>query len=149
MGDKKTIKFYGTPVGRIMNKDLPLIERSAPMSEVAERLLTIHHLWVVDQRTKKLVGIITEKDFLDVISPLPARSWVIGVIRPKSWHHAEFETAGDIMVKHVVKCNKLTTVEEALSLMRRYRLRRLPVIENDKIVGEITSSALIKGYVLM
>lgn len=130
-----------------MVKELSIIDRSETLDKVAKLLCERNHIWVTDAPgSRKLVGVITEKDFLDVISPLQAKSYVIGVIRPKSLYHTELENAGDIMTGHVIKCDPKTTVENVLILMRRHRLRRIPVIENDEIVGEVTLSALIGGY---
>ena len=141
---KKMIDFYKLPVEEIMIKELPIIDKAVTIDAVAKLLLVRHHIWVVDRPgSRELVGVITEKDFLNVMSPLPAKSYVVGVIKPKSWHHVEFENAEDIMARHVIKCNPKTTVEDVLILMRRHRLRRIPVTENDEIIGEVTLSALI------
>jgi CBS domain-containing protein len=142
------LEFYKLSVKKVMERELPIIEKNAPIETVAKILRNRHHIWVVDKiGSKKLVGVITEKDFLEVMSPLPARSWVVGVIEPKSWHHREFETAEDLMVKHLITCNQETTIEKALTLVSHHRVRRLPVIEANELVGEVTLSALISAYI--
>jgi CBS domain-containing protein len=145
---KSLSEFYKLPVKKVMEWEVPVIEKSAPIGDLAKILRSKHHVWVVDEPgSKKLVGIITEKEFLEVMSPLPARSWVVGVIKPRSFYHAKFENAGDLMVKHLVICNPNQSIEEVLTLMSHHKLRRLAVIEGDKLIGEVTLSALISAYI--
>ncbi len=96
--------------------------------------------------SRKIVGFITEKDLLEIISPLPKKSYTIGVIRPKSLRHTEFDKAEDVMTMPVIKCHPLTTVEEALNIMAGHRVRRLAVTENGEIIGEVSLSIMISTY---
>lgn len=140
--------FYDISVGKIMNSNPPLIGKSASIYAAANKVcMKRRHVWVVEGKdSRKLVGVITEKDLLDVISPLPLRSYTIGLIRPKSLHHTEFEKAEDIMAKPVIRCHPQTTVEEALRLMGRHGVRRLAVTENDEILGELSLTNVIHAY---
>lgn len=142
------VGFYSTPVGEIMNENPPLIERGASICAVAKRVcMKRRHVWVVEGKdSRKLAGVITEKDLLDVVSPLPHRSYTTGMISPKSLHHAELEKAEDIMAKPVIKCQPKTTVEEALCLMTQHGVRRLAVAENDEILGELSLTNVIHAY---
>jgi len=135
---------YNTPTEEVMNRDPPLVERSTPIEEVARIVSKETHAWVVEGKdSKKLVGAITETDLLDIVSPLPSKSYAIGVISPRSLRHTEFEKAEDIMAKPVIKCNPKATIEEALSLMTSHRVRRLAVAENDEILGELSLNIVI------
>jgi len=140
--------FYNIPVAEMMNCNPPLVEKNASLHAVAKKVsMKRRHVWVVEEKdSRKIVGVITEKDLLDVISPLPSRSYTIGVVRPKSLHHTEFEKAEDIMAKPVIKCHPKTTVEEALRLMTNHRVRRLAVTENDEIIGELSLTNVIHTY---
>jgi CBS domain-containing protein len=141
-------EFHKLLVKEVMKWEFPMIERSASIETVAKILRSRQHVWIVDKPgSKRVIGTITERDFLEVMSPLPGRSWVVGKIKPKSWHHAEFETAEDLMVKHLVTCSQDATIEEALSLMSRHRVSRLPIIGNDELIGEVNLSALINAYI--
>ncbi len=44
----------------------------------------------------------------------------------------------DIMRRRVVTAAPSTTIQEALSLLRSNRIRHLPVVENDKLVGIVS-----------
>jgi len=140
--------FYDAPVEKIMNSNPPLIEKSASIYAVAKKVgMKRRHVWVVEEKdSRKLVGVITEKDLLDVVSPLPHKSYTVGVISPRSLRHTEFEKAEDIMVKPVLKCHPQTTMEEALHLMTGHGVRRLAVAEDDEILGELCLTNVIHAY---
>jgi len=141
------MSFYDTPVEEIMNRNPPLIGQSASIHEVAVIVCKENHVWVVEEKdNRKIVGFITEKDLLDIISPLPGKSYTIAVIRPKSLRHSEFEKAEDIMTRPVIKCRPRTTVEEALGLMVDHRVRRLAVTDNEEIIGEVSLNIMIDAY---
>ena len=139
--------FYDIPVEKVMNCNPPLIEEDASIREVAQKVCTATHVWVVEgKESRKIIGMITEKDLLDVVSPLPLKSYTVGVIMPKSLYHTEFKKAGDIMTELVSECHPKKTIEEALRLMAKHRVRRLAVTENGEIVGELTLNILIAVY---
>lgn len=46
------------------------------------------------------------------------------------------------MTKNPVTITKQTTIAEALELMRKYNIRRLPVMERDKLIGIVTDRDL-------
>jgi len=140
--------FYNTPIEKVMNRNPPLVEKNASIHAVAKKItMKKRHVWVVERKdSRKIVGLITEKDLLEIVSPLPSRSYTVGIIRPKSLHHTEFEKAEDIMAKPVIKCHPKTTMEEALRLMANHRVRRLAVTENDEIIGELSLTNVIHIY---
>lgn len=69
--ERDTIQdFYQLSVNEIKNKRLPLIEKDASLDIVFSLLTLNSHIWIVESKgSKKLVGIITEHDILDIFSP--------------------------------------------------------------------------------
>ena len=55
--------------------------------------------------------------------------------------------AGDLIGKRIIVCNADDKSEDALKKMRRYKIKRLPVVdENGKLVGVLSiSDVLLKG----
>ena len=51
----------------------------------------------------------------------------------------------DLMTKKVVYVSPDTTVAHAADMMREQGLRRLPVIENDKLVGIVTERTMAEA----
>lgn len=82
----------------------------------------------------KLIGIITERDFLR----LAARGYDSRTTR-----------VSEGMTKPVVKCDPMTTITEAFVLMRRHRVRHLPVVEKEGLVGMISLSDLVSAGKLL
>jgi len=78
---------------------------------------------------EKIVGIITE---LDIIWKV-----VAGDKDPNT------TTVGDIMTKKVHTIQADQSLEEASHIMIEHEIKKLPVVENDHLVGIITATDLI------
>ena len=75
------------------------------------------------------VGIITEKDILErVLTP------------GKDVYKT---SAKDVMSRPVISIEANSPLKEALELMKRYKIRRLIVKENESIVGLVTERRLL------
>ncbi len=93
----------------------------------------IRRLPVVDRG--KLIGIVTEHR-LEAYTPSKATSlsvWEIGYLLGNT-------TVKDIMEKHIVTATPDMTVEEALALAQEKKVGALPVVEDDRLVGIITTN---------
>jgi len=148
--EKKLIpEFYEIPAKDIMDKrvrELPLIEKDADIDRVLSVLTESDHVWVVESRGgRKLVGIITEHDILNIFSPTKKVSY-FGLPDKKASHYETFEKAGHIMSRNPIRCRPDEKVKDALNKMMVHRIRRIPVVENDEIAGEITLHHLIRKF---
>jgi predicted transcriptional regulator len=56
------------------------------------------------------------------------------------------KTAEDVMSNRIITCKPDDKIIDVLSKMMKYNLRRLPVIIDKKIVGELTLNQLIRKY---
>ena len=149
--NKKLIKdFYDLKVSQLMDKrvwDLPLIEEKDDVFHVLSILGARNHIWVVkDKENKELVGIITEHDVLSILAPKDFPSYVFGMPDVRSIQHGTAKTAEDVMANKVITCEPDEKIIDALMKMVKYKLRRLPVIKDKKIVGELTLHQLIRKY---
>jgi predicted transcriptional regulator len=50
------------------------------------------------------------------------------------------------MCHRLIVCQKEEKIVDVLQKMTKYRLRRLPVVENEIIIGELTLNQLIRKY---
>ncbi len=148
-GEKLIPEFYEIPAKDIMDKrvwDLPLIEKDAGIDHVLSILTGNDHVWVVESKgSKKMVGIITEHDILDIFSPRKKVSY-FGLPNKKSLHYETFEKAGHVMSRNPIRCSPDEKVKDALNKMIVHRIRRIPVVKNDEIMGEITLHHLIRKF---
>ncbi len=112
-------------VGDIMNRDVISIETNAPVTEVA-KLMKKHEVGsIVVSKAKKAEGIITEKDIVYKVVTIGA--------------DASKVTAEKIMSKPLKVVTPETSVEEAAQAMKRYNLKRFPVVnDTNELVGMIS-----------
>lgn len=139
---------YEQIIENLMDKktwDLPLIARKEPISHVLSILSAKSHVWVVNNmKEKKLVGVITHHDVMSILAP--PRKHYHPFSLPKSFHHGTEGEAEDIMTKDPVTCRPDEKVEDALKKMIRHGVRRLAVVKNERIEGEITMGQIIHRY---
>ena len=148
--NKLITDFYNLKVKQLMDKrvwDLPIIEEKEDISHILNILSGRHHIWVVNDKEKKeLVGVITEHDVLSILAPKRLPAYVFGVPDIRSVQYGTVENAEDIMSTKVITCKPDDKIVDVLAKMTRYKMRRLPVVENKKIIGEITLHHLIRKY---
>lgn len=77
----------------------------------------------------KVVGIFTERDILTKV--------VAGQLAP------DRTTVGEVMTSPVACCCLDTTLEECRTVMTDKRIRHLPVVEDDCLLGIITSGDVL------
>jgi acetoin utilization protein AcuB len=123
-------------VGRIMHTDLITVSPSTSLEDanILVKKKQIDHLLVVND-TGKLVGIISDRDLKQYWAS-PATSL--------SNHELNYllqqVLVEMIMVKTVETVSPDTTIERAALVMQEKDINALPVMENDKLVGIITST---------
>ncbi|BHH82508.1 CBS and ACT domain-containing protein [Desulforhopalus sp. 52FAK] len=123
-------------IGRIMHTDLITVAPDTTLVE-AKKVLedkSIDHLLVVNS-DKKLVGIISDRDLKQYWAS-PATSLSTHELN----YLLEKVVVSMIMIKTVVTVPTSTTIERAALIMQQHRISSLPVMENDELVGIITST---------
>jgi diguanylate cyclase (GGDEF)-like protein len=90
-----------------------------------------HHIGclAVFDENQKFVGIITERDML---SKVLARS-----LSPKD------VLVSDVMTSSVVSCEPRTSINEVEWLMAKHKIRHLPILQDGKAIGMVSSRDLI------
>lgn len=116
-------KKYGENdlVRELMTTDVDRVAPSSKITDAAKQMrdLNVGSLPVVDRQ--EVVGIITDRD-------IAVRATADGI------------NPDEVLVKEVMTANPITIspdqkVAEAADLMARHQVRRLPVVENGKLVG--------------
>lgn len=119
----------------IMTTNVVTIPSNTPVTD-AQQIMRVHkieRLPVVDKG--KLVGLVT-KDKLLLVSPSPATSLSIHELT----YLLSKMTVKDAMKKDVVTATPDMTVESAIALAQGKKVGSLPVLENDRIVGIVTTN---------
>jgi len=107
---------------------------------------------VVDEKGH-LVGIITEGDLLrraEVGTDLHRPRWLEFVLGPRRMAQEYVDThsrrVGDLMTGEVVTIEESAPVADAVALMEKHRVRRLPVTRQGKLAGILSRSDLMRAF---
>ncbi len=147
----KTRKFYNIPVSEFVDEtvwDLPLIVKDDVALNVLAILSGRDHVWVVeDMESKELVGVITEHDILNILTPSKKVSF-FGMHTKRPSHLEIFEPTEHLMQDHPITANASETIGDVLRKMTAHGCRRMAIInpKNDEIIGEITLHQIIRKF---
>jgi acetoin utilization protein AcuB len=129
-----------TTVADIMSRNVLVVHVNRSLSE-AWRLffeLNVHHLPVVDE-SERLIGILSTNDILKKLAfQLPT----LGTINEKmiDTHFTIF----DLMTPDPIRIRPRHSIQDSARLFTERHISALPVTENEKIVGIITTGDVIK-----
>jgi len=127
--------------------DLSIVEKKEDIYHILNILGARNYIWVVkDKENKELVGVITEHDVLSILAPKEFPSYALGMPDIRSIQYGTAKTAEDVMRRKVISCGSDDKIVDVLEKMTIYRLRRFPVLEDKKIIGELTLHQLIRKY---
>lgn len=88
-------------------------------------------LMVLDDQ--KLVGIVTERDYARKV-----------ILKGRS---SENTTVAEVMTSGVFTTSSSKTVNDCMALMTEKRIRHLPVIEDDRVIGMISIGDLVQAII--
>ncbi|MEO8662054.1 MAG: CBS domain-containing protein [Bryobacteraceae bacterium] len=88
-------------------------------------------LLVVDEG--RLVGVISERDY--------ARKVIL------QGKHSKETPVHEIMTTHLVTVSREHSVDDCMRLMSDHRIRHLPVMEDDRLVGVVSIGDLVKAII--
>jgi len=112
----------------IMNKDVVTTKPDITVKEAAAIMSRYHIGSIVMISDGKIVGIITERNILVSIA---------------DGRDPELTTIEEIMAKKVITIEPGKTIDDAVGLMAEKKIKKLPVVDGDKLVGIITASDII------
>jgi CBS domain-containing protein len=81
----------------------------------------------------RLVGMLSERDY--------SRKIILRGLSSKS------SKVGDLMSKEVIGVNPESTIDDCMALMTGKRIRHLPVLEKDKIMGLISIGDVVNAII--
>lgn len=86
-------------------------------------------LLVIDNQD--LAGIITERD----------------VLHATAQHGSKIDNlkVEDVMTKNLITCGENESIDKVMEMMTDNRIRHLPILENDKLVGIISIGDVVKA----
>jgi CBS domain-containing protein len=112
---------------------LVTVPKEAPVLEVI-RLMAEHHIGsVLVMQGGELVGIATERDYARKV-----------ILQGRS--SAETPVA-QVMSSPVVTVTPTDTAQTCMAMMTQRRIRHLPVVDEDKVVGMVSIGDLVKAVI--
>jgi CBS domain-containing protein len=117
-------------VEAIMRTPPVVVKAGTSASEAIDRMVTsnVGSVIVIDDKGRP-IGIITEKDVLERVF--------------RANKDPITTAAGAVMSSPILTVEHTTSLEEALTLMRRERVRRLAVTEKGTLVGQLTERRIL------
>ena len=140
----------------VMTQQVISVRPEVPLKEVA-RMLAEHGISgvpVVDEQ-QKVLGVVSEADFVIKETALPFErpspvAWLFGESEETRARAAKLRatTAGEGMSSPAITIHAERPVREAAAMMTRYRVNRLPVVEDDRLIGIITRADLVGTFLV-
>ena len=137
----------------LMQKDVISLSPNVNAAEALKKILSqnISGLPVIN-KNNTLCGMFTEKEILKVI--LPGYIEQVGKMVYMGYNKIikKFQglkdlTVQDIMRKEVITLTPETSLAEAARLMLTQKIRRIPVVKEDKVVGIIAREDVVKCFI--
>jgi len=114
----------------VMTKQPRVVRRDTSVQEVVATMNKFDISSIIVVQEKRPVGIITHKDIISKI------------VQPRIPPDAV--KALEIMSTPIVTINEDASIEEAARLMAKKRIKKLPVVRDDELVGILTSADLVR-----
>ena len=118
-----------TFVNQVMSKDVLTVEKSTSVQDAAQEMNRLNVGCVIVTDESKPIGIVTERDF---VTKVAAEG------RPL------FTEISEVMSSPIITINPEETIWEASEIMKEKLIHKLPVIEEKRIIGIITTSDIVR-----
>lgn len=126
---------FPSVIADIMNRLVTTVDVSMKVIDVAKIMAREKVGCVVVVERGKAVGIVTERDMLE-------RILAAGRDPSKT-------TIGEIMSSPLIQVGEDSSILEAIRKMRRHNIRRLAVMEGEKLVGIVTDKDILRAVAIL
>ncbi len=129
---------FQVPLSDLMTGDLICLQPEDGLEKVDDIFdnYTIHHIPVVDEE-QKLVGILSRIDFLKA-------NHLFSLFNESLYHEL---TVADIMTEGVTTAGPGDTIALALGIFQQNLIRALPIVEDEKLVGLVTTYDILDYFI--
>ncbi|KFM19784.1 Inosine-5'-monophosphate dehydrogenase protein [Marine Group I thaumarchaeote SCGC AAA799-P11] len=118
-----------TFVNQVMSKNVLTSEKSTSLQDAAQEMKSRNVGCVIVTDKSKPIGIVTERDF---VTKVAAEG------RPL------FTEISEVMSSPLITVEPEETIWEASEIMKEKLIHKLPVIENEQVIGVITTSDIVR-----
>ena len=137
----------------VMTRSVMSISSDSTVFEAAELLvgMDISALPVVNGKGE-VIGIVSEADLMrrPEIGTTPHHSWLSRMLADGGLAAAEFvrfnsRRVVDVMTKQVISVQQDATLSEVAETMAKHKVKRVPVLQDDFLVGIVSRSNLLQA----
>lgn len=111
-----------------MNRNVIATKPDTSIRKAAEIMSQRHIGSLIVLEDEKIAGIITNTNVLRAVAEKK---------------DPDATAVADVMAKDVITIEPGKKIEDAVELMIKYKIKKLPVVENEKLVGVVTASDII------
>ena len=137
----------------VMVRDVVTVGPKEPVSKAVQLLVDhdISALPVVDG-DRRVIGILSEADLLhrEKIGTEKHRAWWIEAVTPPSvlaldYAKSHGRRVAELMSESVISAKEDTSLSELANILEKNRIKRVPILEDGKLVGIVSRSNLIQA----
>ncbi len=121
----------GIKVGDLMTRNFIHVSPETDLKECARTMVKKRVGSLIVKEGDKLKGILTEKD-------------IIWAIVKKSKDDLKNIKAKELMKRKVVTIKPGADITDAMNKLKKKKVRKLPVVENGKVIGFLTAKDVLK-----
>ena len=115
---------------RSKGTDVLKIDASATVFDALKKIVELNVGSILVTEGDEVVGIMTERDYLRKIA-----------VQGRTSHDT---LVGEIMSSPLIYVTPETTIEESMAIMTDRRIRHLPVVENEEVIGIVSIGDVVK-----
>jgi CBS domain-containing protein len=116
-------------VREIMNRNVVTVEPKITLHEAAKKMVDNNTKFLIVTEKERLIGIVTEWDFVKKIAT-----------GAKSILDTKLEL---IITRKVIIISPETEIGEAAEIMTANNIKRLPIVENNVLIGVVTAMEIM------
>ena len=110
-------------LSEVMTSNVDTCTPESSFNEVAGKMKDLNVGVIPICENEKLLGVVTDRDL---------------VVKGLAHNMQADSKVSEILTNDIVTGTKDMSVKEAASLMSEHQIRRLPIVENDKLVGIVS-----------
>jgi CBS domain-containing protein len=138
--------------GQIMTQNVITVSPETSVAAAAETMLDHHVSGLPVIENGKLVGVVTEGDFLRRAEigtePRKRPSWLQFLLgsgpEAADYVHAHGRKVADVMTRDPHTVSEATSLEDLVTIMETHNVKRLPVMRDGRLVGIVTRANLLR-----
>jgi len=140
-------------VGDVMQRRFDRLDPAASVLEASQVMLLTGHEALPVMEGDRLAGMVAERDILDrLLRELSSDvyAWGPGSVDledEEAFRRVATVTVAELMSRRVVTTTPETPALRAAATMRARRVRRLPVVEGERVVGLIFQADVLEAMV--